>query len=153
MTKKIIFFISVFALIIFNIILDFNVNNYINLLNICFGKNIVLTNFYYIVICFIIAIISVLIILSMKLVVFYKKDEINGIKFKKDDGTYGTAEWLNDNEIDNILGRNNVPGIILGKRNNDIIKLPFDSFFNKNIAVFGSSGSMKTIRFFNHKST
>ena len=153
MTKKIIFFISVFALIIFNIILDFNVNHYINLLNICFGKNIVLTNFYYIVICSIIAIISVLIILSMKLVVFYKKDEINGIKFKKDDGTYGTADWLNDNEIDNILGRNNVPGIILGKRNNAIIKLPFDSFFNKNIAVFGSSGSMKTIRFFNHKFT
>lgn len=59
----------------------------------------------------------------------------------------GTADWLNDNEIDEILGRNNVPGIILGKRNNDIIKLPFDSFFNKNISVFGSSGSMKTIRF------
>ena len=56
----------------------------------------------------------------------------------------GTADWLNDNEIDGILGRNNVPGIILGKRNNDIIKLPFDSFFNKNISVFGSSGSMKT---------
>ena len=59
----------------------------------------------------------------------------------------GTADWLNDDEIDEILGRNNVPGIILGKRNNDIIKLPFDSFFNKNISVFGSSGSMKTIRF------
>lgn len=59
----------------------------------------------------------------------------------------GTADWLNDNEIDGILGRNNVPGIILGKRNNDIIKLPFDSFFNKNISVFGGSGSMKTIRF------
>lgn len=59
----------------------------------------------------------------------------------------GTADWLDDNEIDNILARNNVPGIILGKRNKDIIKLPFDSFFNKNISVFGSSGSMKTIRF------
>ena len=57
---------------------------------------------------------------------------------------------LDDNEIDGILGRNNVPGIILGKRNKDIIKLPFDSFFNKNISVFGSSGSMKTIRFSYH---
>ena len=38
-------------------------------------------------------------------------------------------------------------GIILGKKGNDIIKLPFDSHFNKNIAVFGSSGSMKTIGF------
>ena len=40
-----------------------------------------------------------------------------------------------------------MPGIILGKKGNDIIKLPFDSHFNKNIAVFGSSGSMKTIGF------
>lgn len=40
-----------------------------------------------------------------------------------------------------------MPGIILGKKGNDIIKLPFDSDFNKNIAVFGSSGSMKTIGF------
>ena len=36
----------------------------------------------------------------------------------------GTADWLNDNEIDGILGRNKVPGIILGKRNNDIINYP-----------------------------
>ncbi len=35
----------------------------------------------------------------------------------------------------------------MGKKDNDIIKLPFDSHFNKNIAVFGSSGSMKTIGF------
>lgn len=147
MTKKIFFFISVIILIIFNIILDINVNNYLNVLNLCFNKNIILANFYYTVICFVIAIISVLIILAIKLVVFYKKEEINGVKFKKEDGTYGTADWLSDNEIDKILGRNNVPGIILGKRNNDIIKLPFNSFFNKNIAVFGSSGSMKTIGF------
>ena len=32
-----------------------------------------------------------------------------------------------------------MPGIILGKKDGDIIKLPFKSFFNKNIAVFGSS--------------
>lgn len=63
----------------------------------------------------------------------------------------GTANWMSDNEIDTILGKNDIPGIILGKRNNEIIKLPFDSYFNKNIAIFGSSGSMKTIRFSNYK--
>lgn len=152
MTKKIFFYVSIVIIFILNIILDININNYINILNKCFEKNIILTNFYYMVICFIIAIISVLIMLSIKLVVFYKKDEIKGIKLKTEDGTYGTADWLDDNEIDEILGRNNVPGIILGKRNNDIIKLPFDSFFNKNISVFGSSGSMKTIRFSDYKS-
>ena len=147
MAKKIFLYVSIFVIFILNIILDINIKNYINVLNICFEKNIVLTNFYYTVICSIIAIISILIILSIKLVVFYKKDEIKGIKLKSEDEHIGTADWLNDNEIDGILGRNNVPGIILGKRNNDIIKLPFDSFFNKNISVFGSSGSMKTIRF------
>lgn len=60
---------------------------------------------------------------------------------------FGTANWLDNKDIDNILGRNNIPGIILGKKNNDIIKLPFKSNFNRNICVFGSSGSMKTIGF------
>ena len=147
MTKKIIFYCSVIILIIVNILLDINVNNYINILNKCFNKNIVLNNNYYILICFIIAIITVLFTIAIKLVIFYKKEEIKGIKLKSEDGTYGTAEWLNDEEIDNILGRNDTQGIILGKKNNDIIKLPFNSHFNKNIAVFGSSGSMKTIGF------
>ena len=88
MTKKIFLYVSIFVIFILNIILDININNYIDVLNICFGKNIVLTNFYYTVICSIIAIISILIILSIKLVVFYKKDEIKGIKLKSEDGTY-----------------------------------------------------------------
>lgn len=46
-----------------------------------------------------------------------------------------------------VLGFNEVPGIILGKYNGNIVKLPFESYFNKNICVFGSSGSMKTIGF------
>ena len=148
MTKKIIFYSSIVFLIILNILLDINIQNYINILNECFNKNIIINQFYYAFICFIIAFISLLIVIGIKLVVYYKNDEIKGINLKTEDGTFGTANWLNDNEIDNILGRNDVPGLILGKKDNDIIKLPFDSYFNKNIAVFGSSGSMKTIRFF-----
>ena len=93
MAKKIFLYVSIFVIFILNIILDININNYIDILNICFGKNIVLTNFYYTVICSIIAIISILIILSIKLVVFYKKDEIKGIKLKSEDGTYRYC-WL-----------------------------------------------------------
>lgn len=148
MTKKIIFYSSIVFLIILNILLDINIQNYINILNECFNKNIIINQFYYAFICFIIAFISFLIVIGIKLVVYYKNDEIKGINLKTEDGTFGTANWLNDNDIDNILGRNDVPGLILGKKNDDIIKLPFDSYFNKNIAVFGSSGSMKTIRFF-----
>ena len=150
MTKKIIFYSSIVFLIILNILIDINIQNYINILNECFNKNIIINQFYYAFICSIIAFISFLIVIGIKLVVYYKNDEIKGINLKTEDGTFGTANWLNDNDIDNILGRNNVPGLILGKKDNDIIKLPFDSYFNKNIAVFGSSGSMKTIRIFSN---
>lgn len=150
MTKKIFFYSSIVFLIILNILIDINIQNYVNILNECFNKNIITNQFYYVFICSIIAFISFLIVIGIKLVVYYKNDEIKGINLKTEDGTFGTANWLNDNDIDNILGRNNVPGLILGKKDNDIIKLPFDSYFNKNIAVFGSSGSMKTIRIFSN---
>lgn len=53
---------------------------------------------------------------------------------------------MNENEMSNVLSFDS-PGIILGKYNNRFLKLPFNSHFNKNICVFGSSGSMKTIGF------
>ena len=153
MTKKIIFYILFTIIIIITILLYCNINNYIAIINACFRQNITINNFYYIIICLVIALLSTLYIIAIKLLIFPKKEEIQGIKFKNKDGTYGTANWLNDNEIEQILGKNNTPGLILGKRNNEIIKLPFESHFNKNIAVFGSSGSMKTIRFSYNKLT
>ena len=147
MIKKIIFYLSIIFLIIANILIDMNINNYIKVLNNCFNINITLTDFYHTVICSVIAFISILIIIVIKLVVFYKDEEIKGINLKSEDGTFGTSNWLNENEINSILGKNDTPGLILGKKNNEIIKLPFNSYFNKNICVFGSSGSMKTIGF------
>lgn len=147
MTKRICFYIFLFFCLILNIIIDFNIKNYFEVLNKCFERDIVLTSNLYIVICLIIALISILFALDI-LLVFYKKVEQNkGINFKVEDGTYGTANWMSHEEITQVLGINNVPGIILGKYNNDIVKLPFESYFNKNICVFGSSGSMKTIGF------
>jgi len=151
MSRKIIFYSTIIILVAINIVLDMNVNNYIKILNECFNQSITLNSFYYTVICFIFVFISILIIVAMKLVVFYKEDEIKGINLKTEDGTFGTANWLKDDEINSILGGNNTKGLILGKKNNDIIKLPFNSHFNKNITVFGSSGSMKTIRIFSNK--
>lgn len=147
MIKKICFGIFLFFVLILNIILDFNIKNYFEVLHKCFNKNIVLTDNLYALICFIIALISILFILDILLVVFKSQSENKGINFKTEDGTYGTANWMPYEEITQVLGINNVPGIILGKYNNDIVKLPFSSYFNKNICVFGSSGSMKTIRF------
>ena len=37
--------------------------------------------------------LSILIMACIKLVICYKKDEITGIKLKKEDGTHGTADW------------------------------------------------------------
>lgn len=135
--------ISIYAFIIFeiilNIIFDFNVNNYVKILNECFNKNITLDYKIHIAICFIFAFISILTILDILLVAYKNKCQNKGIKFQADDGTFGTADWMNEKEINNILGNNDTEGIILGKYKNEIIKLPFDSHFNKNICVFGSS--------------
>lgn len=147
MIKKICFYIFLFFCLILNIVLDINIRNYIEILNTCFGKDIVLTNNLYTLICFIIALISVFIIIDILLVLFKKQTGNKGIKFKTEDGTYGTSNWMNETELKEVLGINDIPGIILGKLNGNIIKLPFDSYFNKNIAVFGSSGSMKTTSF------
>ena len=109
---------------------------YFIVLEKCFGKNIVLTSNLYALICFIIALISILIVSDILLVLFKKQEENKGIKIKEEDGTYGTAKWMNEKNISEVLGLNDVPGIILGKYNNNIVKLPFDSHFNKNICVF-----------------
>lgn len=147
MIKKVCFYIFLFFCLILNILVDYNIKNYFDILNKCFKKDIVVSNSLYASICFIIAFISILIILDILLVLFKKQNENSGIKLKSEDGTYGTANWMSENEIPTVLGLNDTPGIILGKYNSNLVKLPFNSFFNKNISVFGSSGSMKTIGF------
>lgn len=148
MTKKICFYIFLFFCLILNIVIDYNINNYFIVLEKCFGKNIVLTSNLYALICFIIALISILIVLDILLVLFKKQEENKGIKIKTEDGTFGTSNWMPESEMKQILSINDIPGVILGKYLGNIVKLPFDSYFNKNIMVFGSSGSMKTIRIF-----
>ena len=148
MNKKIWFSIFLFFCFFLNIVIDINIKKYFNILKKCFNRDIILTGNLYSLICSIIAIISIFIILDILLVLFKNKNENKGIIYKSKDGTYGTANWMHESEIAKILGTNDMPGIILGKYNNNLVKLPFDSFFNKNICVFGSSGSMKTIRIF-----
>lgn len=73
------------------------------------------------------------------------KIEVEGINLKKKDGTFGTADWGTKEEIDEYLGINKRNGIILGEtEEKEIITLPLDTYLNKNIAVFGSSGSKKS---------
>lgn len=139
MIKKISFILFLFFALILNILLDLNIKNYFEILKKCFGKNIILTNKLYTLICIIIAFILILIILDILLILFEKENGNKGIKIKIEDGTYGTANWMSFEEIPQVLGINNIPGIILGKYDGNLIKLPFESYFNKNITVFGSS--------------
>lgn len=147
MNKKLCFYITLFFCLIFNLIVDFNIKNYFNILNVCFGKDIILSTKLFIFICIIFYFISIFIIIDILLVVYNSKIENKGLKIRSHDATHGTADWMNEKDMNNVLGVNNEPGIILGKYNNKFVKLPFESYFNKNICIFGSSGSMKTIGF------
>ena len=147
MIKKICFYFFLFFCFILNIIIDTKLNNYIKILEIVFNRKIYLTINLYSLICLIFAFISTLIMLDIILVFKKEKIENKGINFRPEDGTYGNANWMSEKDIKNILTIEDKPGIILGKYNGNIVKLPLNSFFNKNICVFGSSGSMKTIRF------
>lgn len=147
MTKKIIKYIFLILLISFDIFLVANIKNYCNLLEQCFNRTITLGIKDLILISSIIVVILALIYIAMILVVSKNKEEQKGINLKTKDGTYGTANWLNTEEINTILGLGNKEGILLGKKDNKPVSLPFDSYFNKNILVIGSSGSMKSIGF------
>lgn len=70
-----------------------------------------------------------------------------------DEGTYGTAGFMKKDELTQILKTDkdtgSVEGIIFGKEldTGNIISLPVDSRLNRNIAVCGSQGSMKSRAF------
>ena len=103
MIKKICFYIVLFFCLILNIIIDMNIKNYFEVLKRCFGESITLTNKLYVFICFIIAVISIFIIIDI-LLVWYKRNEQNkGINFKTEDGTYGTSNWMSENEMMQVL--------------------------------------------------
>lgn len=147
MTKQVIKYSSLFFLLFLNVFLDLNINNYIFVLSKCFNKTIILPQKYIVLISAIFALISTLIYLAILLVAFGNKEAQKGIKLKTNDGTYGTANWSTNDEAQKILGLNNEPGILFGKKDNRNVVLPFNSHFNKNILVIGSSGSMKSIGF------
>lgn len=93
-------------------------------------------------------IVNLIIILVIKNVITTKENakiEVEGINLKKKDGTFGTADWGTKEEIQEYLSIGKRNGIILGETDEqEIITLPMDTYLNKNIAVFGSSGSKKS---------
>ena len=65
-----------------------------------------------------------------------------------DKGTYGTSGFMNDSEFHNVLELvSNIAGnrgVILGMLYGKAVCLPEDTRMNRNVAVFGASGSMKS---------
>ncbi len=66
-------------------------------------------------------------------------------------GTYGTSGFMTEKEMDDVLevvtDVRKTDGIILGELNGKIIALPKETRMNRNIAVYGASGSMKSRAF------
>ena len=67
-----------------------------------------------------------------------------------DKGTYGTSGFMSEKEVREVFEldsvRNN-DGILLGLYQKKPLFLPRETFMNKNIAVFGATGSMKSRAF------
>lgn len=80
------------------------------------------------------------------------KNKEKKVKYAKDNGTYGTAGWQSVAEVESntdFFNVNTNKGILLGflRDTEKILTVPSNSFFNRNVAVYGSSGSMKSRSF------
>lgn len=63
-------------------------------------------------------------------------------------GTYGTSGFMTEAEMRKVLeltsDATKTKGVILGRLNKDIVCLPEHTRLNRNVAVYGASGSMKS---------
>ena len=62
-------------------------------------------------------------------------------------GIYGTASWMDEKEMKEVLEISPVPdakGTILGEYKGKAVCMPEDTRLNRHIAVFGASGTMKS---------
>lgn len=75
-----------------------------------------------------------------------KNYDPRGFSLSKD-GTYGTASWMTEKELKEVLeikDPDKADGIILGELHGNAVCLPKDTRLNRHIAIFGASGTMKS---------
>lgn len=100
---------------------------------------------------------SILILLFLMALVIYR-GRVNPLQDERGfelstQGTYGTAGFMRDKELAEILRADKtmdgINGIIFGREigTGNVLSLPVDSRLNRNIAVCGSQGSMKSRAF------
>ncbi|ARC83183.1 type IV secretory system Conjugative DNA transfer family protein [Clostridium argentinense CDC 2741] len=74
------------------------------------------------------------------------------INYSRTNGTYGTAQWMSSEELNSkdmrkLLDTKSNKGILYGRLDENpkvLVTLPPTSYYNRNVAVFGSSGSKKS---------
>lgn len=78
---------------------------------------------------------------------FGSKDyDERGFKVVKS-GTYGTATWMDEKEMRDVLEittPSKAEGVILGEYKGNTVCMPKDTKLNRHIAIFGASGTMKS---------
>lgn len=75
-----------------------------------------------------------------------KKMDPRGFYYS-DEGDHGTAGWLTEKEMKEVLDLkpvNKTDGIILGEFENKIVSLPADTYLNKHMMIIGAPGTMKS---------
>lgn len=75
-----------------------------------------------------------------------KEDDPRGFT-KSKSGAYGTAAWMTEKEMKNMLEVTPVDkaeGVILGEYKGNAVCMPKDTRLNRHIAIFGASGTMKS---------
>lgn len=138
------------------------ITSYIKILEKCFCKNYNLININNFIDCIkivvnnkiigliyvIIALISSLTTYAIYFTIKKAKIENKGIIFKEKDGTFGTANWSSIEEAKEVLSIGKEDGLIFGRtEDGKAISLPENTYLNKNVAIFGSSGSKKSRAF------
>ena len=66
---------------------------------------------------------------------------------KSDSGIYGTASWMDEKEMHEVLEVSPIgqaEGTILGEYKGKAVCMPKDTRLNRHIAIFGASGTMKS---------
>lgn len=93
-----------------------------------------------------IILLTVVTLITIVAIVILKNMDIEqvGTQYLKENGTMGTANWMDKKEIKKILGYGTNEGLIFGTYNGKILTLPKESYHNRHVAVFGASGSMKS---------
>ena len=90
---------------------------------------------------------GILVLIGVGITAYAKFHDRFGSKDYDPRGTYGTASWMSDRELKEILDLKSpeqADGIVLGEKDGSVVCLPKDTQLNRHVAVFGASGTMKS---------